>query len=130
MNKFRELIDEEIRRDEAEREKNGLNQLIRQEGGHNIGDFIRAVLKINDEDTARQFYEGEVDYLNNQPDLSPIGAEAVARANIGFCFGEGMNPEQIKMWNQVCEASHPWFGTKLPSPEEAFEVGIKAAGGP
>lgn len=93
-----------------------------------IGDLIGAVLSIHNEQQAREFYEGYKSWLNGQPGLDN-SAEHVARANIGWCFGEGMSESDMAMWRKV-GASHPIFGSmeKAPTATEAFEAGVKAAG--
>ena len=94
-----------------------------------IGSFISATMSITDPEDAAAFYAGLVDNLNSQPDLNPRGAEYVARANIGWCFGEGMKPELIAMWSAVTGASHPVFGTTMPSTsKESFDAGVRLAG--
>jgi hypothetical protein len=101
-------------------------------GGDTIGDFIRAVLRIDNPEDARRFYQGCVAYTQAQIDSgkwearhTPIEA---ANANIGWCFGEGMAPERITMWREVSGACHPVFGISLPSsPQAAFDAGVQHA---
>ncbi|KKL19293.1 hypothetical protein LCGC14_2466930, partial [marine sediment metagenome] len=73
---------------------------------------------------AKKFYQGYLGFLEQFPETKG-DKERVARSNIGWCFGEGMTPDKIKMWSTVCEASHPVFGTTVPTSEEALEAGIK-----
>lgn len=80
---------------------------------HTIGDFIRAVLDIDNKEDAERFIRGYMEWLKEQPDLDERGPEFVMRSNIGWCFGEGMKPERIAMWNKVCGATHPVFGTAV-----------------
>lgn len=96
------------------------------DASHTIGDLYNAVLAIHDANDARAFYVDYVAWLEVQPDLSH-SADAVAKANIGWLFGEGMPPENIRMWVEVCGASHPIFGTMQPrpTPEQAFKAGLE-----
>ena len=121
-NTFRNLIDEEIRRDVAYKEEHGYSQTKREESGHTIGDFVRATMKIEDEETSKAFYEGCVEFYMDLGN-SETYAEEVARSNIGWCFGEGMKPELIALWSKICGAAHPVFGTMTPTSEEAFQAG-------
>jgi hypothetical protein len=97
----------------------------RAPGTHTIGDFIRAVLAVGDEAAARRFFDGYVAWLEAQPNRT-LPALDVARANVGWCFGEGMAPERCAMWHRLTGSAHPVFGTSKPSPEEAFSAGLKA----
>lgn len=73
---------------------------------HTMGDFVRAVLAIQDAGEARAFYDSYIVWLDARPDrLTTV--EGVARSNIGWCYGEGMTPEHIAMWKQATGAAHP-----------------------
>ena len=94
--------------------------------GHTMGHVMDAVFRIRNPEDAARFYRGYVEYLKTKVDLDPGGsAEQIAKSNIGFCFGEGMPSKLIAMWIKVCGATHPVFGTTLPTPEEAFRLGQK-----
>jgi hypothetical protein len=93
---------------------------------HNIGDFIRAVLGIETEAEARAFFDGYVRWLESAPDRT-LPALDVARANVGWCFGEGMARERVAMWHRATGSAHPVFGTSKPPPEQAFAAGMNAA---
>lgn len=83
-------------------------------GGQTIGDFVRAVLTIDNEQDAARFFRGTVAYIQDQIDAgtwkSRSTAEEAARSNIGWCYGEGMASKRIEMWVKACGASHPIFG--------------------
>jgi hypothetical protein len=106
MNKFDELIQRQI----AKRSKN----LIIKDGVHTIGEFINAVFSVKTEQDAKLFYDGYLLYLDkhqcDEDNPRHLTVEQVAQSNIGWCFGEGMKPEYIRMWSKVCKASHPVFG--------------------
>ena len=91
--------------------------------GNTYGDLFRGVLAIKDEEEARLFCEGYVECLRDLGGMKEHTPVEVAKVNIGFCFGEGMAPEAVQMWVRACGASHPWFGTSIPTPEEALEQG-------
>jgi len=121
---FQECIQRQIVDNRAMSEQYGWEFKERPEGKHTIGDYIGAVLAIEKPEDARRFYEGNVEYLAAAPRLSDP-PEKIARANLGWCFGEGMKPERVEMWIKVCDASHPVFGTKRPTAREAFRAGLK-----
>jgi hypothetical protein len=92
---------------------------------HTIGDFIRAVLSIGNKEEAAEFYQDLLQYISRQKELSDT-PENIAKANIGWCFGEGMSEDRRAIWREVCGAAHPIFGSMKNmevSPEEAFEAG-------
>ena len=98
--------------------------------GKTIGDFIRAVMVIDNPDEARRFYQGTIANIQQQIDSgkweSKVNAVQAANSNIGWCFGEGMQDERVAMWRSVSDASHPVFGSSRPMPEEALRAGLKA----
>jgi len=92
------------------------------EDDYTIGAFTSAVLKIDTIAAAKEFWEG---YLQHQKTVwSELNALRICQSNIGWCFGEGMSEECIQIWIQVCNASHPVFGTLIPTLEEAFKAGM------
>lgn len=131
MTKFRELIDAEQTRDIARRHEHGWQGRRELPGGaFTIGDLASAVLAIDDPETARDFYRGYLSYLINLPDAVPDRNVAdIAKANIGWCFGEGMTDERRAMWREACGATHPVFGAMVtrPSPEDASACSVAFA---
>lgn len=99
-------------------------------GGNTIGNFVRAVLSIDNTEDAARFYRGCVAHVQDQIDQgewqSSASAVQAANSNIGWCFGEGMAGERIGMWRSVCDAAHPIFGVMMPgSQTEAFMAGVR-----
>lgn len=94
-----------------------------------MGDVIAAIFKIDNPEDAGQFYRGYVQDIRLNVPPGPgliLDAEKIAQSNIGWTFGEGMSQERIDMWVAATGASHPFFGTKLPTSEEAFKMGVAA----
>ena len=90
---------------------------------YTIGDFVRAVLAIDNEDDAAEFYAGHVAHIQRTIDKgewnSSSTAEEGAKSNIGWCFGEGMSDERRAMWVKVCGASAtPCSGQKFLPPRK------------
>jgi hypothetical protein len=125
MNYFEQCIQKQIDADRQRCADGGWKFAERTVARHTIGDFIRAVMAVTDEANAAKFYEGYLAYLEARPDREQP-AEEVAKSNIGWCFGEGMKPEHRTMWQNVCNAEHPVFGARTPTPEEAFDAGVAA----
>ena len=102
------------------------------EAKYTIGQLIHAVLAIHNEADAKLFYDGYVEWIEVSPETDArYTSVQVARMNIGWCFGEGMSPDKVKMWREVCNAFHPVFGSmEAPvTPEEAISQGIKMGKG-
>lgn len=118
MNKFEEAIQEAT-------QKRPPKEL------YTIGEFVSAVFSITNESDALEFYKGYLLYQQSHPDResSNFTDEQATKQNIGWCFGEGMDPEKIEMWIKVCGASHPVFGTTIPTTREAFEAGLQMGRG-
>jgi len=92
-----------------------------------MGDFVSAVLRITESSKARRFYSGYIQWLRGRTDREAT-PEETAQINIGWCFGEGMPPEQQRMWNKVTRSEHPVFGMALssdtrPTADEILEAG-------
>jgi hypothetical protein len=79
---------------------------------HTVGDLVGAIMSIDNADDARRFYEGAVEDIQAQIDAGTWdgrdSAEAAARSNIGWCYGEAMPPDRVTMWRLVTGAEHPW----------------------
>lgn len=123
MNKFEERIAEAKKRSRRRAKKCGLE--IKEGNGLTIGELISAVFSVKNKEDAKAFYKGYLEWLRGLPKLDGE-PEHIARRNIGWCFGEGMAPDKIKMWSEACEAVHPIFGISMPTPQEALKVGIEA----
>jgi hypothetical protein len=125
---FSDCIAAEIERDRTSRAKQGYEFKDRGPDKHTIGDLIRAVFAIETIDDARRFHAGYLAWLYTIPSESRYTREDVALANIGWCFGEGMSDERIRMWREACGAAHPVFGTmeRRPTAQEAFKAGVEA----
>ena len=98
--------------------------------GTTMGAVVEAVLSIHTAKEARLFFDGYVKDILNSKERSTerfsdrLGSpEAIARSNIGWCFGEAMSDKDRRMWIKTCDAAHPAFGRKMPNPREAFEIG-------
>jgi hypothetical protein len=92
-----------------------------------MGDMMDAIWSVEDEEDMRPFFNSYVEYLKSRPDCDD--PEGVARANIGWMFGEGMAQDRINMWTRATQSAHPVFGSMAtrPSPEEALQQGIDAS---
>ena len=91
-----------------------------------IGEFITAVLRIQDSLAANRFFRKYVEELRKMPN-APADPVDAARQNIGWCFGEGMDLGTREIWRRECGAYHPAFGEMRtdPTPEEAYRLGTR-----
>jgi hypothetical protein len=90
------------------------------------GGRIAAVLSIHDPEEALLYYRGYVNWLKQDRTAKRGLAEEIAKESIGWCFGEGMPSEDIKMWIETTGAYHPAFGTRKPEdPQILFQMGVE-----
>lgn len=94
---------------------------------HTIGDFINAVLRIDNPETAKAFFDEYVAWIpthftDERVTKSPTGALDAARSNIGWCYGEGMKSERVAMWRQVTGSEHPIGKIDQMTPEQIFDL--------
>lgn len=116
---FEKCMQKQIEADREYCEKHRIEFTERDVSHANMGDCIRAILAIDNVADASKFYEGYVESIKRCPDRESL-PEYVAKSNIGWCFGEGMSAEHIAMWTEV-------IGNVMPTPEEAFAMGVEAA---
>ncbi len=97
-------------------------------GRHSYGAMFDAVLTIDNPTDAKKFFDGYVEWLSEQDELTDDPAY-VAKHNIGYMFGYYSEPEKYEMWMKATGVKHPIFGKDLHniSPEEAFWTGQKSA---
>jgi hypothetical protein len=88
------------------------------------GEFVKAVLAVDNETDARRLVGWYRAYLKNRRALhiqlnqARIDArtesleiesdDKTIQNNIGFCFNEGMPVEKQRLWAKVCGAASPW----------------------
>jgi len=97
-------------------------------GRFTLGHLIGAIISIDNEADAREFYESYVEWIraHEKETTSTFLPAQVAAQNIGWCFGEGMAPERIAMWRRATPAYHPVLPLTeddVPSAEDCFEAG-------
>lgn len=93
-----------------------------------IGHLMGAIFAVADMETARDFKKSYIEWQtahHNDAGPQKYTPSQIVELNIGWCFGDDMDPERIKMWSAL-GASHPIFGMTQPTPEQAFEMGVAA----
>lgn len=90
-----------------------------------MGDVLNAITAIDNTLDAELFYHGYVETIRLVNKSTEQEASRIAKENIGYCFGNGMEEERKRMWVKACGAYHPVFGFATPSSQEALEVGMK-----
>jgi hypothetical protein len=89
-----------------------------------VGAVMQAVLAIDNAEDARTFYWGYVGYLCTQAPHPQYTPEEIVASNIGWCLGEGMSRERIRMWEQM-GVMHPVLGSlEGLSAEQIFARGM------
>lgn len=91
-----------------------------------IGDLMEAIMSIHDPVEAQEFQGSYLEWQRSQPTSDRHTPEQIVLANIGWCFGEGMDIKDIQMWATLGN-SHPIFGVAAPSPQKAFSLGLDYA---
>jgi len=122
---FDRLIAKQIEVNREHCQRTGTTFSARRPGQHTKADFIGALMAIDDSTEALHFYLGYVDWLTET--YPGHDAVATARANISWCFGEGLRSDAQTMWRVVCDAKHPVFGDTLDSTTDAFQAGVRFA---
>ena len=93
--------------------------------------LVQAILGIQSRDEAERFLSGHLHWLQGRYPRTVEAAMSAAKANVSWCFEEGMKPAQMEMWKSL------WVDPVLPAstktPEEAFRaaqaVGAKIVAG-
>ena len=111
--------------DEVLRSKRNENKPETMEDGYTIGQLISAVLRMKTALEIGEFGAGYRAHLEALPiEKCAAGVDDIVQQNIGFCFGQGMAPEQVRMWQEGVGAFHP-FGLDVKTPDEVLEAGMK-----
>jgi len=78
-----------------------------------MGEVMRAALECETKEEAAQFME-------EYREITPHADE-----NIGYMSGYYDNATMTKV-QDLFDVAHPVFGRKVPSPEEAYQLGVNA----
>jgi len=95
-----------------------------------IGEVYGPAMKITDPEEAKVYFEALVKHIlamkpENEPRItSRDKAEEIVRKNLGYYSGY-YDHETMKRVFKLFDCAHPIFGTTIPTPEAAFEVGKK-----
>ncbi len=87
-----------------------------------FGQILHPAMNVTDAFEAAQ-YKGEyIAYIMIKQNKSYEEAERIANSNLGY-FAGYYDEETMQRVNRLFRTVHPIFGTKTPTPEEAFEMG-------
>lgn len=128
---FLDRIQAVIDADRERRQRDGWSFIEHDAEHHTVGDLVAAVMRIDRVADALRFYHGYLAWLTALPAESRserYTPQQVARSNIGWCFGEGMDRDRIAMWHAVTGAAHPLFGVMDVTPDGAYRAGLKLGG--
>ena len=116
MNKFEE---------EILRSKKNENKPETMGDGHTVGQLISAIMRMKTALEIKEFGDGYRAYLEALPiEKRAAPVDELLKQNIGWCFGEGMAPEIVRMWQEGLGAFHP-FDLAGKTQDEVLEAGMK-----
>jgi hypothetical protein len=88
-----------------------------------IGEKCGPAMQITDQAEADAYFEACVEHCMGFG-RSRSEAENIERQNLGYYAGYYDHPTQERV-NRLFRTTHPIFGDKHPTPEEAFKVGME-----
>lgn len=91
-----------------------------------FGDLYDPAMEIKDQDEADAYFSDLVDRHITIFGSTKESAEYTERVNLGYWAGYYDWDTRVRI-KKLFDASHPIFGDKNPTPEEAFEMGKKWA---
>lgn len=89
-----------------------------------IGELYNPAMEITDLEVAKVYLEALVDRCMRVSGKSREEATAIELSNIGYFAGYFDNEIRERVYD-LYGAVHPIFGRTTPTPEEAFEAGLK-----
>ncbi len=93
-----------------------------------IGQVLAPAMEIELQEDANSYFEAYVAWLMKNHVMLRGPAERVARDNLGYMAGY-YDVDVRRRVQKLFHAYHPVFGSKEPTPEEAFNVGQRWAEG-
>ncbi len=99
--------------------------------GTTFGETLGPAMEITDQAEADDYFEQLVvhymeRFSGTRLTMDRHEAEKVVRENLGYYPGY-YSPETQARVNRLFKTTHPIFGDKAPTPEEAFEAGKRLA---
>lgn len=91
-----------------------------------MGALYDRAMKVEDQDEADGYFDALVERNMRLSKLPREEAEAVERSNLGYWAGY-YDWDTRKRIRRLYGASHPIFGDRQPTPEEAFQMGAALA---
>lgn len=90
-----------------------------------MGQVMDVVESCETEEEAQRVVEMYVDsVVQDNPEMSHMEAQGLVMENIGYASGY-YGRKTCERILKLFDTSHPFFGRKYPTPEEAFEMGKK-----
>jgi hypothetical protein len=92
------------------------------------GEALHPAMKVQDKEEARQYladYAAFIQkFLEKKPNPQGFTAMEIAMKNIGY-FAGYYDAETNRRIQALFDVEHPIFGKTTPTPEEAFNAGVK-----
>jgi hypothetical protein len=86
-----------------------------------IGD---PAMKIKDKDEASQYVNDYIEWILTNFQKSREEATEIAKSNLGYWSGYYSHDERLD-FQEIFGIEHPIFGSKTPTAEEAFRMGVE-----
>lgn len=85
-------------------------------------------MKIKDKDVAKKYLNEYSNWIMDKSEnqISHEESMEIAKSNLGYWSGYYSHDERLNFQN-IFELEHPIFGSKTPTAEEAFEMGVNFA---
>jgi hypothetical protein len=87
-----------------------------------MGQVMDVVASCETEEEAQRVFEMYVDSIRALADMTDLEAREIAMGNIGYASGY-YGRKTCERILKLFDTSHPFFGRRYPTPEEAFEIG-------
>ena len=85
-------------------------------------------MKITDKSIAKRYLNDYSEWIldKSENQISRDEATDIAKSNLGYWSGYYSHDERLSFQN-IFDIEHPIFGSKTPTAEEAFEMGVNFA---
>jgi hypothetical protein len=85
-------------------------------------------MKITDKSVAKKYLNDYSEWIldKSENQISRDEATDIAKSNLGYWSGYYSHDERLNFQN-IFDLEHPIFGSKTPTAEEAFEMGVNFA---
>lgn len=89
------------------------------------GEIGHPAMEITDKEVAKKYLDDYSEWIlaTSKDQISKDKATEIAKSNLGYFSGYYSNEERLRFQN-IFDVEHPIFGSKTPTAEEAFQMGV------